>query len=148
MTKADVWRQYGLERPSKPRYSGLKGIYWHLLSKKVRMRDFDAFGTCINCDRAVESWQEFQGGHFISAERGGWLLLFDERNINGECPGCNKYDKQKLGYEQNLDARYGVGTVAGLKKIFWDSKKETPAKEWSQLEYHREILRIQAELAH
>lgn len=146
-TKADLWRDYGLERPSKPRYSGLKGIYWYLLSQKIRQRDFAKFGTCINCGRSVGSWRDLQGGHYLSAERCGFLLLFDETNVNGECPGCNKYDKQKLGYEQNLDLRYGAGTAFGLKKRYWESRQGTPAKEWSQLQYHQHILKIQKELS-
>lgn len=146
-TKADLWREYGLERPTKPRYVGLKGIYWHVLSQLVRRRDFRQYGKCVNCGRAVSSWQEFHAGHYLAAERCGWLLLFDKTNVNGECPSCNHYDKQKLGYEKNLDIRYGAGTAFGLKKRYWESKQGTPAKEWGQLEYHREILKLQKELS-
>lgn len=145
-TKTSVWAEYGLERPAYVRYSGKKGVFWWLLSRKVRQRDFKRWGSCINCGKRLNSWQEGQCGHYLSAEKCGFLLLFDETNLALECKGCNKYDKQKLGYEQNLDKRYGEGTAFGLKKRYWESKKGTPAKEWSQLEYDRKIRALQKEL--
>lgn len=138
-SKTDLWSSYGLTRPPKPRYTGRKGIYWYLLSIKVRRRDFERFGACVNCGAKVDDWRHLQGGHFISASKCGFALLFDEMNVHGECPGCNAYDKQKLGYERNLDLRYGPGTAKQLKDRYWDSKKITPMKEWSQLEYDRKI---------
>lgn len=144
--KTELWRSYGLTRPPKPRYTGLKGIYWHLLSEYTRRRDFDLFEACIGCGRKVTSWKELQGGHFIAAERCGWKLLFDTRNVNGECGGCNAYDKQKLGYERRLDERYGEGWTNRIKDDFFEGKKGTPAKQWSQFEYNQNIIRLQAEL--
>jgi hypothetical protein len=70
----------------RERYKGLKGKYWTLLSEYIRRRDFQRYGTCISCGKAVSDWREFDAGHFIPAGSGGFSLLFDERNLNGECP--------------------------------------------------------------
>lgn len=142
-TKAGLWRIYGLNRPPKPRYEGLRGIYWYLLSRKVRQRDFKAFRACISCGRTVFRWEDTDAGHFIPASAGGFGLLFDERNVNMQHKACNNptwTPEASLGYEKGLDERYGEGTAQDLKDRFYDSKKGTPVKEWSQHEYDLKIL--------
>jgi len=138
--KSAIWTIYGLNRPSKPRYSGLKGVLWYATSLYVRIRDFRQWGKCINCGDLVRNWRELQAGHFINAGRCGFALLFDLTNVNGECGGCNAYDKQKLGYERNLDLRYGPGTAQALKDRYFASKKiGATTKEYTKLEYDRII---------
>ncbi len=140
-TKADLWRQYGLERPSKPRYEGLKGIYWYLFSIWTRKRDFEAFGTCISCGKRVDSWRDYDPGHFIAAGSGGFGLVFDEKNVNGECKRCNGFDEMHLyGYARNLDIRYGQDTAVSLENRYADHKfKGSVTKEWSKKEYDTKI---------
>ena len=138
--KAALWITYGLNRPPKPRYEGLKGIYWFVTSLYARIRDYKMWGACINCGDTVKSWRDLQAGHFINAARCGFDLLFDLKNVNGECGGCNGFDKQKLGYEKNLDQRYGIGTAQALKGRYFESKKiGKGSKEYSPLQYEKAI---------
>lgn len=148
LTKAELWASYGYNRPSVPRYVGLKGIYWYALSIYVRTRDLKLWHRCISCNKWVNSIDELQGGHFIAAANCGFSLLFDPRNVNGECGGCNGFDQNHLiGYERSLDARYGVGTAQKLKDEYVLAKQTTPVKGWSEKEYSDNIRRIQAETA-
>lgn len=145
-SKADLWRSYGLTRPPKPRYTGRKGIYWHLFSQKVRRRDFEQFkGECIDlCGKFAKDWHDFDAGHFVAASRGGFGLLFDERNVNGQLKACNNptfSPSASIGYAAGLDRRYGKGT---WERLF--NRRNEVVKEWSQLEYDSNIRALQREL--
>lgn len=144
LSKADLWRQYGLQRPPKPRYEGLKGVYWYLLSQYVRRRDFAAYHRCISCNKWANDWAELQAGHFIAAGTGGFALLFDQRNVNGECGYCNGFDENHLvGYERGLDDRYGEQVAEDLKQEYLASRAGTPQKGWSDMEYDARIKGLQ-----
>jgi hypothetical protein len=147
-TKADLWRSYGLTRPSKPRYAGRKGIYWHLLSIKVRRRDFEAFnGECIDqCGGRAQTWRDFQAGHFVAAGHCGFGLLFDEQNVNGQLAVCNNptfTPDAGYGYGIGLDKRYGPGTAARLM-----ARRQEGVKEWGQPEYDARIRALIDDLGH
>lgn len=148
LTQKELWALYGLNRPPSPRYSDLKGILWWVTSVYVRKRDFQLYhGACIGCDRIMDSWKDLQAGHFISASKCGFALLFDLRNINGECGACNKWDKQKLTYERNLDLRYGKGTAQEVKEQYFESRKVgKTGKEFSHQEYDRRIKHLLGEI--
>lgn len=147
ITEKERWAIYGLNRPSNPRYSGIKGIYWAVVSEFVRRRDYNMWGVCINCGREVGNWRDLQAGHYVSAQKGGFSLLFDLRNVNGECGGCNLGDKQKFRYKRNLDVRYGVGTAEALEIRYLESNKiGKTVKSWSDLEYERQIKHLQGEI--
>lgn len=144
---ADILRRHGLEAKlySSLRYKGgqvLRGIYWWYFARVVRMRDSQKYGRCISCGKQ-KTFDELQAGHFVPAGRGGFSLLFDPLNVNGECEGCNGFDEMHLrGYERNLDARYGKGT--GEKLV--QRKNRDTMKEWSKLEYETvKIPEIRAE---
>lgn len=146
-TQKELWALYGLNRPAKPRYDGLKGIFWNVVSEYVRRRDFQTYGTCISCGKRMESWRQMQAGHFIAAATGGFKLLFDLRNINGECGYCNGFDQNHLiGYERELNDRYGNGTAKKLKELYTKSRHGTPAKAWNDKQYDEAIRALQAEL--
>lgn len=149
VSKRELWALYGLNRPSKPRYEGLKGIYWHVVSEYARRRDFEAWrGQCISCGKRAETWQHLQGGHFIAAATCGFKLLFDLRNVNGECSYCNGCDPNHLlGYERGLDERYGDGFAQTLKDEYRLARHNTPAKAWNDKEYDVAIRELQGELA-
>lgn len=148
MTKAELWATFGLNKPHTPRYEGLKGIYWYVLSQYVRQRDFKLWHRCISCGKYVETWEELDAGHFIAASSCGFALLFDPFNVNGECKGCNAFDSNHLvGYERNLDIRLGPGTAQRLKDTYLAQKKGTPAKQWTQREYQQNIVNLQVQLA-
>lgn len=139
-TKVDLWREYGLERPAKPRYSGLRGIVWHLLSlyvRKVRDKDF----PCINCGQFKE---EYQGGHFIPTGKCGWDgMALDPLNVHAECGFCNFREKTKLLYAKHLDERYGPGTAQKLRDRYYEYTKSNE-KNWGQARYRQEIAHYQA----
>lgn len=120
------------------RYKGLKGIYWCWLARYIRMRDFLRYGTCVSCG-GRKTYEELQAGHFAPASSCGFALLFDERNLNAECGGCNGFDSMHLlGYARNLDVRYGPGTADGLQERY-GARHQNTMKEWSKLEYEREV---------
>lgn len=144
-TKKELWEEYGLVRPAKPRYVGLKGVYWYVLSRYVRQRDFYLYRSCISCGRTVFNWKDGDAGHFIPASACGFALLFDETNVNMQHKSCNNpvwTPEACLGYEKGLDERYGTGTAEGLKSRYFKHLKGTPEKEWSQMEYHQRILDV------
>lgn len=148
LTKAELWAMYGLNRPSTPRYEGLKGIYWYVTSIYVRTRDLKMWNRCISCNKWVNDISELQAGHFIAAGTGGFDLLFDLTNVNGECGYCNGFDQNHLvGYELGLDERYGAGTAAKLKQRYLTSRRATPMKGINDKQYHEKILQLQAAIA-
>lgn len=147
LSKAEMWAIYGYNRPSKPRYEGLKGIYWHVLSIYVRTRDLMMWHRCISCNKWVNDISDLQAGHFIAAGTGGFKLLFDVRNVNGECGYCNGFDGNHLvGYALGLDERYGPGSAQALKDEYINDRKvgAEPHKTWSAKEYDAKIRQLQA----
>lgn len=139
-SRASILREYGVPPFYKLRYTSniYKGIYWYYLARYVRARDARAYGTCISCGKP-KTYDELQAGHFAAAGSCGFDLVFDERNVNGECGGCNAYDENHLwGYARNLDLRYGKGTAKKLQDRY-DKRHQTTTKEWSQDEYIRRI---------
>lgn len=143
-TKKDMWADYGLVRPAKPRFSGLRGIAWHVLSLYVRERDLKAFGqVCVNCGNEKT---DFHGGHFIPAGKCGWDgLSLDELNIHAECSYCNFRDKTKLNYARNLDLRYGPGTAQKLRDRYYEyASSKDSYKNYTQDEYRQFISKYKA----
>ncbi len=73
----------------------------------------------------------------------GVSLLFDERNVNAECPRCNAFDSTHLlGYAEGLDERYGKGTALALRALR-DLNKLNPQKDLSKDEYTEKIRELQ-----
>lgn len=139
--------EYGVKL-SYWRYRGRKGIYWHLLSKYVRLRDFKEYGTCVSCGRKFRKWSEAQAGHYAPAKDCGFILLFDKRNVNAECAACNNpfiSPGKLIKYRLNLVDRYGEEYVREVDEIYLRRHKETN-KEWSQREYDAKIKEIQEEI--
>ncbi len=125
------------------RYKGRKGIYWNLISQYIRKRDLKNWGRCISCDGVFTKVSQVQAGHYAPAGNCGFRLLFDERNINAECPKCNnpKFSPGKLiQYRANLVKRYGEDWVKQLDSEY--THKEM-MKEYSQGEYDIKIKELQ-----
>jgi DNA-directed RNA polymerase subunit RPC12/RpoP len=128
------------------RYNGRKGIYWALLSEFVRKRDLNKFGECISCGNPFTDIKQVQAGHYAPAGNCGFKLLFDLRNVNAECPKCNNplFSPGKLiQYRANLVKRYGERWV---KKLDKDYTQKEVMKEWTQLEYDKEIKKLQRKI--
>lgn len=140
-----VWSDFGIERVSlRYKSNQLKGLYWYLFSIQIRKRDFEKYGRCISCNKPVFSWRDFDAGHYIAAGQCGFALLFDETNVNGECSGCNAYDRTHLiGYAKGLDDRYGQGTAESLYQRYCDVQfKGKTTKEWGAAEYRSKISQL------
>lgn len=83
-------------------------------------------------------------GHFMPAADCGPELLFDEKNVNGECEHCNAWDDTHLlGYAEGLDFRYGPGTARRLrqKRETFKSKKQV-FKELKGPEYAQMVRKL------
>ena len=123
-----MWREFGLERPSSPRYEGLKGIYWRLFSEKRRKEDFEKYGTCISCGKRVNSGRtstpDISSRQAAADSRLSFILRTSMANASAE----------------GLDKRYGAGTAERLKEMYNDAHfKGKITKEWGQVEYRARI---------
>lgn len=87
------------------------------------VRERDKGKPCISCG---SSWKEsFQAGHYFKAELFSALKFDYERNIHGQCQGCNIYKEGNLNeYELNLPERIGQEEFEALKKDAEQSKKQ------------------------
>lgn len=144
MNKAALWREYGLIRPPKPRYPSneRKSVYWVLVSRFTRIRDWRKYGVCISCGVKIEHWEYGQAGHYAPAQGCGMGLLFDAYNVNMECPRCNGFDEGHLiGYRKGLMKRYGPAIVGDIESRYM-THRQNPGdeKEWTQEKYHEEIM--------
>lgn len=145
--KTALWAQYGLKKPLYIRFEGLKGIYWWLLSRHIRKRDFIMWnGKCVSCGRTFDNWHDLQAGHFIAASKGGFDLLFDPSNLAAQCPPCNNpriSPNATYPFALELDRRYGAGTSQAL--FDRSGPKAKPTKEWNAREYDIHIRRLLSE---
>lgn len=152
-TKASIYREYGIPE-SLIRGGGLrtlmryntppeKGVYWYYFSRFVRQRDVEKWGTCISCGKPI-TMENCQAGHFMPANDCGRDLLFNPLNVNAECERCNAWDSTHLlGYAENLDKRYGVGTAASIRAERQRYKSlQSPLKDWKAAEYREKILAL------
>lgn len=136
---------YGV-KPSYYRYTGLKGIYWSILSEYVRRRDFYKYKTCVSCGKEFNTWKDSQAGHYAPAGNCGFSLLFDLDNVHGECPNCNnpvRSPGKLIHYRTNLVNRYGEKFVKKLDERY---RVKTTMKEWTKLEYDKQIRKLQKKL--
>lgn len=148
VSKADFLRSWGIDDPvllragfSWLRYKNPpeKGIYWYYISRFVRQRDVEKWGTCISCGRPI-TVETCDAGHFMPAKDCGRDLLFDLTNLNAECNHCNAWDETHLlGYAEGLDKRYGAGTAVSLRKRREDYRTSPPVKDWKADEYAEKI---------
>lgn len=143
-TKASILREWGVPNTFNSgdlRYKVPieKGIYWYYISREVRHRDVEQWGTCISCGKDI-TFDTCQAGHFMPASNCGRDLLFDLRNVNAECNKCNAFDTTHLlGYAENLDKRYGEGTSLALRNRRDEYRKGSPVKDWKGHEYGEKI---------
>jgi hypothetical protein len=114
---------------------------WEVFSEYVRRRDakkFEALGyapdrvKCITCD-FVGHWKyDFDAGHFISRKQKG--TKFDERNVNAQCGGCNKFGQgMQLVHARAIDKIHGKGTADLLEQ------KGREYCKWMDFEYIEKI---------
>lgn len=93
---------------------------WKVFSLYIRNRDN---WTCCTCGKHEKSSQ-MHAGHFV--RRWHNATLFDERNVNAQCSGCNNYkDGEGSRYAEFLESKYGFGIVQELNKKSREIKKFT-----------------------
>lgn len=147
-TKAALWREYGLERLSKPRYSSneRKSIFWVYTSRFCRIRDWRKYGTCISCGAVIAHWSDGDGGHYAPAQGCGVGLLFDAFNVNLECRRCNGFDEGHIiGYRRGLIERYGIKVVVDIEnRYLYHQRNPGAEKEYTQDTYHTMIMELRA----
>jgi hypothetical protein len=100
----------------------LKGILWGVFARYIRKRDK---GECISCGY-YRKFEELQAGHYVAAGGSSNDLIFDDRNVNGECKQCNGFSADHLiPMRRNLINKYGVKVVEEL-----ESKRGLSGKHW------------------
>ena len=89
----------------KPTVQSLIKIADKVFSEYVRRRDanFQGYVACISCDKMVDWKYECDAGHYIS--RGFSALRYNEKNVNGQCKGCNRFG-------QNVHDKYAIGLMS------------------------------------
>lgn len=88
---------------------------WKLMSQYIRLRDSDWRGylECCTCKKVIEA-KKAHAGHYRHR-----YLDFNEKNINGQCAGCNTYRSGELDkYTLFLIKKYGLGVIEELDKAF------------------------------
>ena len=141
----DMWVEFGLKKPPVPRYVGLQGVLWFLVSKAVRMADFAKYGgLCVDgCGGKVNRWEDADCGHFQTASRPA--TRFDPRNLALQLKGCNKAQQEgdvskPMGFAREIDRRHGEGTadaIIALSKA--NGQKNLPNEELrEQITFYKE----------
>lgn len=60
---------------------------------------------CISCGKLVH-WKQADCGHFVNRKH--MSLRFSEKNCNGQCRHCNRFDESNLlGYSRGLQKKFG-----------------------------------------
>ena len=109
--------------PSLPKLKAkLEGIF----NEFIRLRDLN--NPCMACGEI----KHLEAGHFW-AKSGYDGLRFDEDNVHGECPRCNRFDESHLiGYAIRLKAKIGEERYNALCERAADYKKN--GYKWSRTE--------------
>jgi len=98
----------------------LKKDVWKVFSQYIRLRDCLAttgtreWGICITCDKRFH-FKKLQCGHFTDGRHNS--VLFDSRNSNGQCAGCNIFGYgKKAVYSVKMLDRYGAKILKELNE--------------------------------
>jgi len=107
--------------PKKMTVGKMHKKVWKVFSEYIRRRDCDwkGYGTCITCPKHLH-WKEGDAGHYIS--RSKKAILYDERNVNLQCKGCNITGEPQL-YRKALIQKYGEEVVDELESRIHEIKQ-------------------------
>lgn len=142
-TQTDLWAEFGLKKPPKPRYSGLGGILWYVMSQYVRKSEWLKYGTCVDgCGAKIDDWHNADCGHLKSASR--LATRFQRENLGLQKKWCNSPyggDGNPVGFAKTVDERYGPGTAERLERESKVLTKPFP-KSWylEQIKLYQEKL--------
>jgi Bacteriophage Lambda NinG protein len=129
-TKADLWRSFGLERPSSPRWTTpeIKGIAWEFVRRYVRYYEKDCY-TCEKKDLIANGWKA-DTGHYkpVAIVGSNNVLSWDKRFLHLQCSHCNGPGQgMALEYAAHLVTDYGQ-SVVDYFEANW--RKVAPVKNW------------------
>lgn len=89
----------------------LKKKLWKVFSEYIRQRDK---GICISCGK-IDDWKNTDAGHYIP-KTAGLAVYFDEKNVNAQCTGCNRFRHGNLSqYALALRRKYGETILEELE---------------------------------
>jgi hypothetical protein len=122
---------------------------WEVFSEYIRRRDakkFEAMGyapdrvKCVTCD-FVGHWKyDMDAGHFMSRKHLG--TKFDEKNVNSQCGGCNKFGQgMQVVYARVIDKMYGKGTAEWLEEKSRGMCKLMSFEYEEKIEYYKQKLK-------
>ena len=136
--KENIWTQYGLKKPPKPRFVGLQGVLWYVVSRYIRKSEFIKYnGACVDgCGRIIERWEDADCGHFRASSR-GFCTRFVRQNLGIQTKYCNNptwSPDSAYGFGVTIDKRYGKGTADKLTHM-----SHKTCQEYSPKEYDKEI---------
>jgi len=121
--------------PSLPR---LKRKLWKLFSEYIRRRE----GEIVKCFTCIKRghWKEFQAGHYIPQSI-ALSLVFDERNVQIQCGGCNLYKRGNTTvFAVELRKKYGDNILEELQSLRREGFK------FSRLDYEKMIQKYKRKL--
>jgi hypothetical protein len=104
--------------PKKPKISSAKRTAWTYFSKYIRLRDsIVTTGTtteceCITCGNRYPI-TVINAGHFIPGRNNA--VLFDERQVHGQCPRCNMSGGMWSEYLDFMISEYGEEAVKVMR---------------------------------
>jgi len=114
--------------PKKKKLTPIKKTAWSWFSKYIRLRDcIKTTGTkeecvCITCGKKYP-FKVINAGHFIPGRNS--QVLFDEEQVNGQCPRCNMIGGMWSEYLEYMISEYGEGKVWEMRRKHNDIKLYT-----------------------
>jgi hypothetical protein len=136
-------RQVKIKRRS-PRQIA-KDRAWDQFSLFIRLRDSDEHGIvkCCTCP-ARKHWKKMQAGHYVTRKKEA--TLYDEKCVNGQCAGCNRWQGGKpIEYEQFLERKYGAGTALAIRtKAVQECKRDLRDYKFIEDTYRLRVENIRA----
>ena len=110
----------------KKTLSKLKNDLQVIFNKYIRLRDNDK--PCVSCGKR----NKLQAGHYFAVKNYD-AFRFDERNVHGECAGCNCFDESHLiGYTNNISNRLTHEELESLHNEVTLYKQNRLAYKWDR----------------
>lgn len=114
----------------------LKNKLWKVFSEFVRRRDK---GICISCGKQ-DRWKNTDAGHYIP-KTAGLSIYFDERNVNAQCTGCNRFRHGNLSaYAIALRKKYGPDILEELDRLRRQTRKISPLEYQTLIEKYKKLI--------
>ena len=104
--------------------------YWKVVSDTYRKEDWEKYGVCVSCGRAIENWWEGDLAHFKKYAVCNSWFKFQRENLALSCKGCNRLDDGPTGHAfgEELKRRHHHNIIEWIEKTnecFRGKKMET-----------------------